>query len=171
MGKLLRVLISGFMLWGLAACHDEKSSVHPEDYVPYLRSFHMIDSYNQDTAVPGYDDLALNPYLFNGLFEIFWQVDSLEDYSVTLRVNDRPSIATSIPVHTEICGERHWCDQGGNLVCEYTSEFYLACDNSGDWVDIAGLFAQVPQQLYVFMDVCDRNSNYCEYLYYPMRFE
>ncbi|ACE84952.1 hypothetical protein [Cellvibrio japonicus] len=169
--QIIRVFVLAIAtILGLSACHED-DGVAPEDYVPHLYRFDIIDSYDQDTARPGYGDLALNPYLYDGLFEIFWQVNSLEDYRMTLRVNDRPSITTSLAVHSEVCGQGRWCDQGGSLICEYTSDYYLSCDNSGRLVDIVNLFSQVPDDLYLFLEVCDRDSSYCEYDYYPVRFE
>jgi hypothetical protein len=167
-GALVLLIIS------LSACHDDTEAPHPEHYVPELRSFDIIDTYDQDTANPPYGDLALNPLRepYFGLFEIFWRVNSLEDYTVTLRVNDSPSIASSLSVHSEVCGEGRWCDQSGDLVCEYTDDFYLSCDNSNNPLDIIDFFPQVPpQQLYLFLEVCDINSSHCEYDYYPVIFE
>lgn len=160
------------ILWvvNLTACH-EADWVAAEDVVPSLRSFDLIDSYDQDTSAPSYAPLALNPYEYDGLFEVFWRANSLEDYTVTFWVNDRPSFRGAIPFHSEVCGAGRWCDQGGSLVCEYTSDFYLSCDNSAHEADIASLFSQVPQLLYVFAEVCDVDSDYCEYDYYPVTFE
>lgn len=172
MNSLWRVSALVLVMFALSACHDDSSAVHPEDYTPELISFDMIDSYDQDTARPPYGDLAINPFEYAGLFEIFWRVNSLEDYTLSLRVGNRPSITTSLVVHSEICGAGRWCDQGGNLICEYTEDFYLSCDNSNNPLDIAHLFPEVPpQQLYLFLEACDINSNYCEYDYYPVTFE
>lgn len=173
MNGFWRICAWAFLALTLTACYDEREAVDPDEFTPELRSFDLIDSYNQDTARPPYGDLALNPDPdhYNGMFEIFWHVNSLEDYTVTLRVSDRPSIASSLSVHSEVCGEGRWCDQGGNLLCEYTSDFYLSCDNSNNPLDIASFFPAVPQQLYLFLEVCDSNSSYCEYDYYPVIFE
>lgn len=151
----------------LAACNED--SVSPSTYVPELDSFDMIDSYDQDTARP-HGNLALNPYLYDGLFDVFWSAYSRESYSVNFRINNRPSIANSLLVHSEPCDPNRRCNQAGNFICTYTSDFYLACGTS-DWVDIQPLFSQVPQTLYLFMEVCDGDSSYCEYNYYPVSFE
>lgn len=172
MNSFWRVSILVLCVTMLSACHEGETRA---DYTPELQSFDMIDSYGQDTARPPYLDLALSPSELpsgtEGVFEIFWRVNSLEDYTVSLRVNDRPSIATSLAVHSEVCGAGRWCDQSGSLICDYTDDFYLSCDNSNNPLDIASLFPDVPQRLYLFLEVCDSDSNYCEYDYYPVTFE
>jgi hypothetical protein len=161
----------------LTACNEEAYVASDyedpyEDYVPTLRSFDIIDSYQQDTALSPNANLALSPYVDYGFFEFFWRVNSLEDYTITLSINDRPDVQSSIPVHSEVCGAGRWCDQRGNLICEYTTDFYMSCDNSDKSADIAPLFSGVfPQPLYLFLEVCDKNSDYCEYDYYPVSME
>ncbi len=158
-------------LLSLLACRTEVVADNGSEYLPSLRYFDLLDSYDQDTAKPPYGDLAVNPYLYDGQFNASWVVNSLEDYSVHLWINDRPSLNQALLVQSEICGEHHWCDQKGTLVCQYTSDLYLNCDANLAPLDIAPLFAQVPQQLYLLLEVCDRNSSYCEYDYLPVSFE
>jgi hypothetical protein len=161
----------------LTACHEDTYIASGyespyENYIPALRSFDIIDSYQQDTAISPNAHLALSPYVDYGFFEFFWRVNSLEDYTITLSINDRPDIQSSIAVHSEVCGAGRWCDQRGNLICEYTTDFYMSCDNSDKRADIAPLFSGVfPQPLYLFLEVCDTNSYYCEYDYYPVSME
>lgn len=176
--KLFALPFLALMLLGVTACGGSSSAAHPEDYVPELRYFDIIDSYDVDTARDPRADLALTPFRYGGLFEVFWGVNSLEDYSVTLKINSRPSLVDSITIHSEVCGENRWCDQAGNLVCEYTEEFYMSCENSGQLVDILPLFPVdeneepiTPETLYLFLEVCDYDSYYCEYDYYPVLME
>lgn len=161
------------MLLGLSACGGSRAVDHPEDYVPELQYFDMIDSYGVDTALTPRAELRLSPFEYGGLFEVFWQVYSLEDYSVTLKVGASPFIDNSIAVHSEVCGEGEWCDQLGSMVCEYTEDFYLSCDNANQLTDLVPLFsdAPMPQTLYLFLEVCDYDSFYCEYDYYPVLME
>jgi hypothetical protein len=109
--------------------------------------------------------------LYDGLYEIFWDVDSLEDYRVSLRINDRASIAGSQLIYSQTCGAGRRCDQSGHWVCEYTNDFYMACDDSVNEVDIYPLVRQLPQKVYMFIEICDSNSGYCEYDYYPVTLE
>jgi len=170
--KIASFVIVVSTLFGVAACGGDVAVHDPEHYVPELRYFDIVDSYDTDTARDPRADLALSPYRYNGLFEIFWGVNSLEDYTVSLKINDRPSLVNSITVHSDVCGEHRWCDQAGNLVCEYTENLYMSCDNSNQLIDILPLFEQnPPQTLYLFLEVCDNDSDYCEYDYYPVLME
>lgn len=174
--KIFTLSILMMLLVGVTACGgDRVASHHPEDFVPALQYFDVIDSYGVDTARTPRAELALSPFEYNGLFEVFWQVNSLEDYTVSLKINDRPSLVDSITIHSEVCGENKWCDQAGNLVCEYTDDFLMACENASKFVDILPLFAAdingepvTPETLYLFLEICDYDSFYCEYDYYPV---
>ena len=166
------VLCVSLILFG---CGGSGSSVpvddYHEEYVPELYVFDIIDSYDVDTAAPNHPPLAFSPYLYDGLYEIFWDVNSLEDYTVSLRINDRATLAGSLVISSEVCGEGRRCDQSGNWACEYTSDFYMSCNGSVSEVDIYPLITQVPQKLYMLLEICDSNSDYCEYDYYPVTLE
>jgi hypothetical protein len=142
----------------------------PINYTPELRSFNLFDSYDIDTRVDATTPLTLSPYLYDGLFDVFWGVNSLEDYHVELRINDIPDPQASFLIHRELCGAGLWCDQAGNLICEYTSDLYMACEGE-PLVDISLLFPQIPEELYLILQVCDINSSYCEFDYYPVLME
>jgi hypothetical protein len=173
MPKILSSVVLVMLASLLMACGGSGGSVAhvPEQYLPELRVFDIIDSYETDTANPNYPPLALNPYLYGGLYEIFWAVDSLEDYTVSLRINDRASIADSILINSQVCGVGRRCDQAGNWICEYTHDLYMSCDDSSREVGIYPLVRQLPQRVYLLLEICDRNSGYCEYDYYPVTLE
>jgi hypothetical protein len=163
------VVLSGV----LTACGGEENAreVSPRvvNYTPELRRFDLVDSYGVDTAENTVTSLNLDPFLDNGLFDVFWSVNSLEDYRVNFRINDTTGISNSLLVYSEICGEGLACDQSGGVICEYTQDFYLSCNNSNHPTDIAVLFSQAPpQKLYVQLEICDLNSDYCEYDYHPV---
>jgi len=173
-GYLYRHLITALMivgLLGLAGCRTEVVADSERDYVPSLRYFDLIDSYDQDTAQPPYGTLAINPYLYDGLFDVSWGVSNRGDYLVHLWINNRARIEDALLVQSQLCGPGLACDQTGGLICEYTSDFYLSCDQRRAPLDIAPLVTQIPEQLYLFLEVCDRQSRYCEYDYYPVLFE
>ena len=44
-------------------------------------------------------------------------------------------------------------------------------DGSASAVDIYPLIAQVPQKVYMLIEICDSDSGYCEYDYYPVTLE
>ena len=155
----------------LTACGGEdQHTTPPINYTPQLRAFDLLDSYDVDTAFSEHP-LALNPYLHQGLFEAYWQVLSREDYRVSLRVNDIPEIAGSVLIHTEICGPGLWCDQNGSLICDYRADLSMSCTSSGARKPIDYLFRSIPDQLYIILQICDLNSPYCEYAYYPVWME
>ena len=151
----------------LTACGGEGSSSRPFNPTPSLISFDIVDSYGVDTAESD-QALVIDPYLYNGLFDVFWRVNSLDDYRVNVRVNSAPGVGNSILVYSDICGAGRACDQGGNLICEYTSDFYLSCNNARHPTDIAALIEQVPEDLYLIFEVCDIDSAYCSYMYHPV---
>lgn len=165
-------------LFSLIGCGGRSTVTHvivpppqpPINVTPELVSFNMLDSYDVDTRIDNHTPLALSPYLYNGMFDIFWRVNSLEDYIVELRINDRPGPQASFLVHSELCGAGLWCDQSGKLTCEYTNNFELAC-GAEDFLDVSELFQTVPQELYLVLQICDADSHYCEYDYYPVWME
>jgi hypothetical protein len=105
------------------------------------------------------------------MFDIFWKVNSLEDYRVNIRINDRATPSNSFLIYSEVCGANLACDQLGNVICEYKSDFTLSCNNSSRIVDIGELFKKVPQDLYMVLEICDIDSSYCAYDYYPVSME
>lgn len=142
----------------------------PINYTPELRAFDMLDSYDVDTAFSS-APLSLNPYLYHGLFEVYWEVRSREDYRASVRINDVPDIIGSQLVHSEICGPGLWCDQAGSLMCDYGADLTMSCSTSGGRTSIDYLFRTIPDQLYMILQICDLNSPYCEYSYYPVWME
>ena len=174
MKKILSVAMIALFSLAISGCGDDSVAAddpHHDNYVPELQVFDLIDSYDTDTARPGHPSLALSPYLYDGLFEVFWEVNSLEDYTVTLRINDRPTLTNSLVIHSQVCGEGRRCDQDGNWICEFTNDSFMSCDGSAFERDIYPLIVKYPQEVYLFMEICDTNSNYCEYDYYPVTLE
>ncbi|GGY87268.1 hypothetical protein GCM10011613_35580 [Cellvibrio zantedeschiae] len=150
----------------LSACGGEEAE---RDFnpAPSLVAFDIVDSYGVDT---GYSlkALAIDPYINNGLFDVFWKVNSLKDYRVNIRVNSTPEISNSLIIYSDICGAYRACDQGGNVICEYTSDFYLSCNNARHPTDIAAFIKRVPQNVNLILEICDLDSPYCSYKYYPV---
>lgn len=151
--------------------HESEHRYDGDDFVPYLKAYHLIDSYGVDTAVDFETPLTLDPYHDAGIFEIDWRVDSLEDYEVTFLVNDRPSVADAIPVYSEVCGEGLACDQEAIRICQYYSDLTMACGLDEYVTDISPIIDELPEQAYAVLEVCDTDSNYCEYDYYPVWLE
>lgn len=156
----------------ITGCGGDSSAreVPPYNYTPALYYYGLVDSYETDTEFSN-APLALNPYIFYGLFEVYWDANSLEDYRVRFSVNDRPSLTDSVLIHTERCGAGLWCDQSGSLVCEYAADLTMSCDAGRGEVDISYLFNSIPDNFYLLLEICDIDSPYCEYDYYPVTME
>lgn len=154
-------------------CGGSSSAVHeepPHNYTPELYSFDLVDSYGTNTAVSN-EVLVLDPTINYGLFDVYWKVNSLEDYRVNFLINDYPDLIDSVLISTERCGAGLWCDQGGGLVCEYNINLTVSCDTEADTTDISYLFQEIPQTLYLIVEICDIDSSYCEFDYYPVIME
>jgi hypothetical protein len=173
MNRLLCATGLVLMLAGLSGCGGDTVAVDDpqQNYTPELRVFDIIDSYDTDTANANHLPLALTPYRYDGLYEVFWDVNSLEDYTVSLRINNRASIGGSLVVHSQVCGAGRRCDQSGGWVCEYTNDFFMSCEGSARETDIFALINKMPQKVYMFIEICDSNSGYCEFDYYPVTLE
>lgn len=170
MKKILGVLIVLISISFTACGGGSSREPRVVNYTPDLIRFDIVDSYGVDTA-NSTAPLYINPSRDFGLFDVDWQVNSLEDYKVNIRINDRAGIANSLPIYSEICGQGRACDQSGAVICEYTSDYLLSCNNNVP-EDIIELFpAGAPQSLYLILEVCDLNSSYCAYDYYPVLME
>ncbi len=156
----------------VTACGGEARQLDPPPgsfAEPELRAFHFIDSYGVSTE-DEYDPLLIvDPYVDDGLFEIYWNVRSHADYRVEYRVNDIPSLTGSTLVYSERCGAGRQCDQSGLRLCQYYPDFTMACGFDDFVTDVGHLIYQVPQTLYSILRVCRLNGAYCEYEYHPVR--
>lgn len=168
MKTFLLAMVLGFILTACGGGGDDPDQVY--NPAPVLVGFDVVDSYGVDTgssAAP----LALNPYKDDGLFDLFWRVNSLEDYRVNIYFNDSSALSNAILVYSDVCGYGHKCDQNGNLICQYTSDFFVACGNDFRQKDIGVLFRQVPQTVYLTFEVCDLDSPFCTNQYYRVSME
>jgi hypothetical protein len=169
------LVVTGLLALVLTACGGSGGGVvhvvdRPVNYTPELRSFDLLDSYDVDTRYDDHTPLALNPYAYEGLFDIFWRANSLEDFHLQLLVNDEPYPDNALLIYSERCGAGRQCDQGGSLICEYTPHFTMGCGLGPD-VDISLLVRQVPQEVYLLLQVCDIDSTYCEFSHFPVWME
>ncbi len=135
---------------------------HAYNPTPTLVRFDIVDSYGVDTAESN-EALEIDSHIGNGLFDVFWRVNSLDDYRVNIRVNSKASVSNSILIYSEVCGAGRACDQGGGVICEYTTDSYIDC---GARVP-ADVF-EMPEDVYMIFEVCDLDSSYCGYKYYPV---
>ena len=150
--------------------HDSGS---PADTWPYLLDFHIIDSYGISTEDDYYHTPELDPYEAEGIFDVYWDADVVNDYIVEYRINDIPAIDGSRLIDAELCGIGLPCDLQGWQICQYNADFSMSCDVSTQaYEDINStydplyfddLVSALPETLYFVMQVCDTLSSYCEY--------
>jgi hypothetical protein len=171
MNSLVKIITLCFCV-SLTACGGGAAVVTPApiNYTPDLRYFDIVDSYGIDSAKQPYTQLTLDPFKDSGLFDVFWGVNSLEDYRVNVRINDSSYVSKSLLIYSEVCGRNLACDQNGAVICQYTSDYYMSCGDRRE-ADIKVLFNRVPQNLYMILEVCDMDSSYCTYQYLPVRMQ
>lgn len=131
-----------------------------------LEGFFLVDSFgtsNEYSAV----QLELDPYHNDGVFDLYWDVDSYYDYSVTISVNDRPDIYGATILSSEVCGPDLWCDYTGQQICQYFEDYTMGCgldlweaEQYRESVD--HLVETEPDTLFINIEVCDEVDYYCE---------
>lgn len=149
------------------------------DHPPELEEFHILDSFLVSTEDRDFTETLIDPYTDNGVFDIYWYVDSEYDYIVEYFINDIPSMAGSRFIDAELCGVGLPCDNyEGAGFCQYYTDFSISCavetpaysdvDSIAEPVYIDDLIVTVPQTLYFILQVCDAETLECEYDYRPM---
>lgn len=165
MQRPTHILIILLSMAFLSACNRPVEHVHAHSGEPNLREFQVIDSFGY-TESPGYAPI-LDPNVSDGLFDIYWRADSFYDYWVTVGINDRPSMANSIILSEELCGYDLACDYDGSQVCAYDAEFFMGCgadlyELERNMVDIFPLIFDLPEHLYLNIELCDETGRFCE---------
>lgn len=169
MKNVVTVMLMIFVLTACGGGYDGpvQAADHPD---PQLVRFDVVDSYGVDTsrsALP----LALNPDKSDGLFDVSWAANSYDDYRVNIRLNNAPNDYNSLLIYSQSCGAGRACDQSGGVICQYTSDLYMSCNNSSRIADVSSLFKSIPQKLYLVLEVCSVYTSYCAYDYYPVTLE
>lgn len=149
--------------------HDDNDDL----YVPWLLGFNVVDSFGTSTEDFVNYTPELDPYIDDGFFEVYWEVDAVHNYIVEYRVNDIPDVAGSRLIDAEICGWGLACDTSGYQFCQYNPDFTLSCDvitpaypdiDSMRYpLDISDMVYDLPETLYLVLQICDTRSNYCEF--------
>lgn len=164
--NLRRVLLITFC-GILMACNSETTyEADDEHYAPTLYNFHVIDSYGINSEYNPFASLSLSPFLDWGIFEIYWDVSSVEPYTIEFMINDQPTIAGSRLISREHCASDYACHNYQFQFCEYDTDFTIECETpNGDTQsgNVADLVYQLPQDLYLILQVCDDDQDYCEY--------
>lgn len=157
----------------LAACDGAVVTERHYDGGPYLDGFHLVDSFYVNSEFEPYRTLELDPYVDDGLFEVYWYVDSFYNYRATISLNDRPTLRGALVVGTELCGPGRSCDYDGLQQCEYTPDFYVGCgidayEAQANLRSVEELFYSVPENLYMLLEVCDTAGRRCEFRSLPV---
>lgn len=167
--KITGLLFALIAVASTAGCRVESSSSHATPYRPSLEAFHVVDSYGTSTEDEIDPVLRLNPYIDGGQFEFYWYADNVDDYTIEFRINDVPSIRGSRLVSSDYCGIDLDCDLEGIQFCEYYADFSMSCDPPGTKepnkyvTHFDDLVFSLPETLYLILDLCDTQSDYCEY--------
>ncbi|MEX1034254.1 MAG: hypothetical protein WDZ30_12895 [Cellvibrionaceae bacterium] len=164
------IIIVGFTLAGCRSESDSGgSSSHDPHYYPRLDAFHLVDSYGNSTEDDIDPFLVLDPFIDSGLFEFYWYADNLHDYTIEFRINDAPRLGGSRLISSDYCGIDLACDLDGIQFCQYYADFSMSCDppdtaNPNQYITyFDDLIETVPQTMYLILDLCDTESDYCEY--------
>ncbi|MFT5084881.1 MAG: hypothetical protein ACI9Y1_002937 [Lentisphaeria bacterium] len=139
---------------------------HPISEPPHLFQFHIIDTYGTNTEFDEFIFTALSPYINAGEFEVYWEMESDEDYWVELRINDYPTTDGSLLISSDYCGPYYFCHDQQYQFCEYTPGLSINCETPSEEFHsayIGGLLYTLPQDLYLILQICDSNFYYCEY--------
>ncbi|WP_096085624.1 hypothetical protein [Agaribacterium haliotis] len=197
---MLRPALILSLLFSLSACHEayyyqESSYVehgyseqHPDQHgssssdhqypgsteAPRLISFNLVDSYQN--ASEQQHTLSISPYIDDGLFETNWQVDSSERHRVELFINNRASLESALRLSSSWCGPNQDCGWDSYQYCYYQQDFSVQCELPQNTelqpaVDTSILFEQLPESLYLILEICDSELFYCEYRSQPLSFE
>lgn len=170
--KHLPILFFAVFSISLTACHDSQVHViaHADTHYdnPQIRDFSVVDSFGDDSNHPPRGGLVLDPYVDDGLFELYWDVGSFADYTVNLYINDAPDLRGAIRIGTDYCGPGQACDDYGMQICEYSLDFYVGCgidlyDAHNHAKSIDALLWQVPEKLYLSIEVCPVTGGVCEF--------
>lgn len=161
--------------------HQEPANTHSgTSYLPWLNSFNVVDSYGNSTENSGSYVPEFDPYIDDGFFEVYWDVDAVRDYIVEYRINDIPDVLGSRLIDAELCGWGLACDETGYQFCQYNPDFTVSCDvvtpaytdvNSIAYpLDFSDMVYDLPETLYLVIQICDTQSNYCEFEATPALF-
>lgn len=164
--RFIQTIICLLLVMSLAACDGgEARQVRHEG--PALQGFHIYDSFGVDSELDYSSPLALDPYEYEGWFELFWYVDSRWDYTVLIGVNDSPSMRGATIIGSDLCGAGLSCDALGTFICRYTADGYVGCglveeEAELNLASVDHLLFEYPQDVYINMEVCGVGGGGCE---------
>ena len=160
----LLALIAASMLV-LAGCGATSSSDDPE-----LNDFGIIDTNGNDSATTAEDDLQVDADINNGDFRIYWEVDTNDDYTIDVYINDDDDRFGGLKLFSDFCDPDDDCHEDQFLDCDFQNDLDLICEDYDDnevEVDITRLSDirdedDLPEDLYLIIEVCDPFGFDCE---------
>ncbi|PCK03420.1 MAG: hypothetical protein COA42_21070 [Alteromonadaceae bacterium] len=147
---------------------------YPIDASTMLYSANIFDSYGTNSE---FEDtpLALSPFIDDGLFEVFWDIESYTDYTVDVLINDNPDdLSNAVTISSEYCGEGLACDTYQYQYCAYTADFFVSCETPSGSLQGASIneFMPVfPNTVYLTVRACDANFFHCSSESLPVTME
>lgn len=161
----------------LSACNDNDHYTVDE---PIINYWEVVDSYGNSNI--DYDhhqhgnyhhSLFIDNEIDEGYFELWWDVSNYDDYSVSISINDTPSIFGSYEIERTYCGDGLDCDYEGFAYCFYSSIESRSSSNHRDSlscsaseyknpnVDVTDILAGHPSTNFLILEVCDSYSGHC----------
>lgn len=156
-----------FLLAGCNESHHQGGHSNPPPPPPpqQMDKFAMVDSFGIDSGIDKNTPLELDPYYYDGIFEIYWDVTRASSYDFFLSVGPTADINDSVTVYAEYCGPGEICGVSGYAICQYTADFTLGCADQPS-VDVYDVFYEVPQTLHFFAEACGMDG--CSYRRLPV---
>ena len=162
MNSLFKITFISLTALLLVNCGELTSSDDPE-----LNRFEIIDTSGSDSATAPQSDISVSTSENDGEFELYWDIDTDDDYSVEIRINDDDETAGSLLVFSDFCDPDDSCHDNQELDCEYQSDLEIVCeDSSGDEtttdLDIIVDEDDLPEDLFFILETCDPFGFDCE---------
>ena len=164
---LFYFLISALLVIG--GCGAISSSDDPE-----LTRFDIIDTSGSDSATDPESELSIDPDEENiltvgnneGEFTLYWNVNTDDNYSLSIRVNDDNDFRGE-ELYSDFCDPDEDCHEEQNLSCDYTNNLEIICEDFDDNessinVDRIVNEDDLPEDLFFILQVCDPFGFDCE---------
>ena len=159
-------------LWGCSGGSHHHVDTH---YGPELYGFYIVDSFGVNSEFDHVTPLELDPEVDGGLFDLYWDVESHDDYRLRVGVNDQPTMHGAEIVGSARCGWGLFCEEDSGFICEYTSFGEVGCgldlaEADYNLVSIDHLLVTYPEARYVKIQFCDLSGDICEVSSLPVDF-
>jgi len=151
----------------LGGCGATSSSDDPE-----LDDFGIIDTGGSNSSTTAESDLLVDAdestaTTNDGEFTLYWDVDTDDDYTLDVYINDRDRISGALTLLSDFCDPDDDCHDQPNLECEFQNDLDLICEDYDDnerEVDVSRLVDadDLPEDLFLIIQVCDPFGFDCE---------